>query len=68
MKPGPWLLQNRPNSELDLTNPQLVRSDDGFYQDTIEYNYAYDPVSSSAFAENVRRVLWAWIAQEYRSN
>ncbi len=50
------LLQNRPNSELDLNNPILVTKD-GVYQDTILYNYAYDPVSSSAFAENIRSAL-----------
>ena len=47
------LLQNRPNSELDLSNPN-PKFVDGVYQDTINYNYAYDPISSSAFAENVR--------------
>lgn len=50
------LLQNRPNSELDLNNPILLTRD-GVYQDTILYNYAYDPIASSAFAENIRSAL-----------
>lgn len=51
------LFQNRPNAELDYANPILVRDEFGFYQDTINYNRAYDPTNSSAFAENIRRAL-----------
>lgn len=51
------LLQNRPNQDLDLANPILVRDEFGFYQDTINYNRAYSEKDASAFAENIRRAL-----------
>lgn len=49
------LLQNRPNQQLDLANPILVRDANGVYQDTIRYNYLYSPTDASRFSENVRR-------------
>lgn len=48
------LLQNIPNRELDLDNPNVLRDANGVYQDTINYNYAYSPNNASAFAQNVR--------------
>lgn len=51
------LLQNQPNSQLDLNNPNPVIDEDGNYQDTINYDYVYDPESSSKFSEEVRRKL-----------
>lgn len=51
------LLQNQPNSQLDLSSPQPVFDDAGNYQDTIEYNYVYDPQSASRFSEQVRLKL-----------
>ncbi len=48
------LLQNRPNQDLDLDNPILIYDELGVFQDTVEFNYAYDPLLSSAFAENIR--------------
>lgn len=56
-----WLqmrqLQNQPNSQLDLDNPILVFDEDGNYQDTINYEYEYDPESSSRFSEQIRMAL-----------
>lgn len=49
--------QNQPNSELDLDNPILVTDEDGNFQDTINYDFAYSQDDASAFAENVRREL-----------
>jgi len=51
------LLQNQPNSQLDLSDPQPVFDGAGNYQDTIEYNYVYDPQSASQFSERVRSKL-----------
>lgn len=48
------LLQNRPNQDLDLANPIVVRDANGVYQDTIRYNYLYSPNDASTFAQNVR--------------
>lgn len=48
------LLQNKPNQDLDLANPILVRDANGVYQDTINYNYAYSPNDASQFAQSVR--------------
>ncbi len=50
------LLQNRPNGELDLDNP-IPLYKGGQFQDTIDYNYKYNPEFASQFAENVRRAL-----------
>ncbi len=51
------LLQNRPNTELDLDNPILVFDDNGAFQDTILYNFNYNATDASEFAENIRREL-----------
>lgn len=51
------LLQNRPNSQLDLENPIPVFDQFGNYQDTINYNYTYNPQEASQFSEEVRRAL-----------
>jgi outer membrane receptor protein involved in Fe transport len=51
------LLQNKPNQELDLSNPIYVRDENGVFQDTINYNYIYSPNDASRFAENARSVL-----------
>lgn len=49
--------QNQPNTELDLENPILVFDNDGNFQDTIDFNFAYSENDASEFAENVRRKL-----------
>lgn len=51
------LLQNQPNSQLDLGNPIPVFDAFGNYQDTINYNYEYNAQDASQFSENVRRAL-----------
>jgi hypothetical protein len=51
------LLQNQPNSQIDLENPIPVFDEDGNFQDTINYNFVYDPESSSLFSESVREKL-----------
>lgn len=51
------LLQNRPNSQLDLENPIPVYDEFGNYQDTINYNYTYNPQDASQFSEEVRRAM-----------
>lgn len=51
------LLQNRPNQQLDLENPQLVRDQNGVFQDTINYNYLYSEDDASIFSQNVRSAL-----------
>lgn len=51
------LLQNIPNSQLDLENPILVRDANGVYQDTINYNYLYSPTDASRFNESVRSAI-----------
>ena len=51
------LLQNQPNSQLDIANPIPVYDQFGNYQDTINYNYAYNPQDASQFSEEIRRAL-----------
>lgn len=51
------LLQNIPNSQLDVANPILVRDANGVYQDTINYNYLYSPDDASRFNESVRSAI-----------
>lgn len=51
------LLQNRPNDQLDLDNPIMVFDEFGNYQDTINYNWAYNEQNASKFSEEVRRAL-----------
>jgi outer membrane receptor protein involved in Fe transport len=51
------LLQNQPNSQLDLENPNPVYDQFGNYQDTINYNYAYNPQDASQFSERIRSAL-----------
>lgn len=51
------LLQNQAILQLDLENPILVYDDNGVFQDTINYNRAYDPSVPRTFDRNVRREL-----------
>jgi len=51
------LLQNQPNSQLDIENPIPVYDQFGNYQDTINYNYAYNPQDASQFSEEIRSAL-----------
>lgn len=51
------LLQNQPNSELNLSDPKPVFDNNGNFQDTIEYDFAYNPQSSSQFSESVRAAM-----------
>ena len=51
------LLQNQPNSQLDLANPIPVYDGFGNFQDTINYNYAYNSQDASQFSERVRTAL-----------
>ena len=51
------LLQNQPNSQLDLDNPIPVYDQFGNYQDTINYNYQYVAQDASQFSEEIRRAL-----------
>jgi hypothetical protein len=51
------LLQNQPNSQLDIANPIPVYDQFGNYQDTINYNYAYNPQDASQFSEEIRKAL-----------
>lgn len=51
------LLQNRPNSQLDLENPIPVFDQFGNYQDTINYNYTYNAQDASQFSEEIRSAM-----------
>jgi hypothetical protein len=51
------LLQNQPNSQLDIENPIPVYDAFGNFQDTINYNYAYNAQDASQFSEEVRKAL-----------
>lgn len=51
------LLQNQPNSQLDLNNPISIFDEFGFYRDTVEYNFLYSETDASSFSENVRSAL-----------
>lgn len=51
------ILQNQPNSQLDLANPIPIFDDLGQFKDTINYNYAYNAQDASQFSENIRRAL-----------
>lgn len=51
------LLQNNPNSQLDIENPIIVRDANGVYQDTINYNYLYSTADASRFNESVRAAI-----------
>lgn len=51
------LLQNQAILQLDLENPILVYDENGVFQDTINYNRAYDPSVPRTFDRNVRREL-----------
>ncbi len=48
------LLQNRPNEELDFSNPIPIIDEFGVFRDTIDFRYAYDETRSSKFAESIR--------------
>ncbi|HBF19192.1 MAG: hypothetical protein CMI36_05900 [Owenweeksia sp.] len=50
------LLQNDGIQELDLDNPILV-TEDGVYQDTVNYNRLYNATAQSMFDRNVRKAL-----------
>ncbi len=51
------LLQNQAILQLDLDNPILVYDENGVFQDTINYNRAYDPGVPRTFDRNVRSAL-----------
>ena len=51
------LLQNQPNSQLDLNNPIPVVDQFGNFQDTINYNYRYNSDDASQFSERIRTAL-----------
>lgn len=52
------LLQNRPNSQLDVNNAiGIFDEQTGVYLDTIEYNYLYSPDDASQFSESIRTAL-----------
>jgi outer membrane receptor protein involved in Fe transport len=51
------LLQNDAIRELDLANPQPVFNQFGVFQDTINYNRAFDPTKPRTFDRNLRKKL-----------
>lgn len=51
------LLQNQAILQLDLDNPILVYDENGVFQDTINYNRAFDPSVPRTFDRNVRKEL-----------
>ncbi len=51
------LLQNQAILQLDLENPILVYDENGVFQDTINYNRAFDPGVPRTFDRNVRSEL-----------
>lgn len=51
------LLQNQAILQLDLDNPILIYDENGVFQDTINYNRAYDPSVPRTFDRNVREAL-----------
>lgn len=50
-------LQNQAITQLDLDNPIYVYDENGVFQDTINYNRAFDPSVPRTFDRNVRRKL-----------
>lgn len=51
------LLQNQAILQLDLDNPILIYDQNGVFQDTINYNRAYDPGVPRTFDRNIRTEL-----------